>query len=88
MAALARPVFRGKFAKVLQHAAGHLKRRLDSASRTELADLIRDYRLGNVSLVVPVTLLRDHARQLEVAYLNGQTFLDPHPKELLLRNHD
>ncbi|MBW1843880.1 MAG: DUF523 and DUF1722 domain-containing protein [Deltaproteobacteria bacterium] len=88
MAALARPVFRGKIAKVLQHAAGHLKRRLESASRAELADLIRDYRVGNVPLGAPVTLLRDHARHLEVAYLNGQTFLDPHPKELLLRNQD
>jgi len=88
MAALARPVFRGKMAKVLQHAAGHLKRRLDSASSTALADLIRDYRIGNVPLAVPVNLLRDHARQLEVAYLNGQSFLDPHPKELLLRNQD
>jgi uncharacterized protein YbgA (DUF1722 family) len=87
MAALARPAFRGKIANVLQHAAGHLKKRLDSVSKTELADRIRDYRLSNVPLVVPVTLLRDHARQLEVAYLNGQTFLDPHPKELLLRNH-
>jgi uncharacterized protein YbgA (DUF1722 family)/uncharacterized protein YbbK (DUF523 family) len=87
MAALARPAFRGKIANVLQHAAGHLKKRLDSVSKTELADLIRDYRLGNVPLVVPVRLLRDHARQLEVVYLNGQTFLDPHPKELLLRNH-
>jgi uncharacterized protein YbgA (DUF1722 family) len=87
MAALARPAFRGKIANVLQQAAGHLKKRLDSASRTELADRIRDYRLGNVPLVVPVTLLRDRAHQLEVAYLNGQTFLDPHPKELLLRNH-
>jgi uncharacterized protein YbgA (DUF1722 family) len=34
-----------------------------------------------------VTLLRHHARHLDVAYLNGQTFLEPHPKELMLRNH-
>ncbi len=56
MAALARPAFRGKIANVLQHAAGHLKKRLDSVSKTELADRIRDYRLSNVPLVVPVTL--------------------------------
>jgi uncharacterized protein YbgA (DUF1722 family)/uncharacterized protein YbbK (DUF523 family) len=87
MAALARPASRGRTADVLQHAAGHLKKSLDSTSRMELADLICDYRLGNVPLVAPVTLLRDHAHRLEVAYLNGQTFVDPHPKELMLRNH-
>jgi uncharacterized protein YbgA (DUF1722 family)/uncharacterized protein YbbK (DUF523 family) len=87
MAALARVATRARNTNVLQHAAGHLKAGLDSASRVELAELIHDYRLGNVPLIVPVTLLRHHARHLDVAYLNGQTFLEPHPKELMLRNH-
>jgi uncharacterized protein YbgA (DUF1722 family)/uncharacterized protein YbbK (DUF523 family) len=87
MAALARVSSRARNTNVLQHAAGHLKKYLDSASRTEMANLIHDYRLGTVPLVVPVTLLRHHARHLDVAYLNGQTFLEPHPKELMLRNH-
>ena len=87
MAGLTRVATRARNTNVLQHAAGHLKKSLDSASRTELAELIHDYRLGNVPLVVPVTLLRHHARHLDVAYLNGQTFLEPHPKELMLRNH-
>jgi uncharacterized protein YbgA (DUF1722 family) len=72
---------------VLQHAAGHLKKKLASASRVELAELIHDYRRGLVPLVVPMMLLRHHARVHDVAYLNGQTFLEPHPKELMLRNH-
>jgi len=87
MAALARVSTRARNTNVLQHAAGYLKQGLDSASRTEMSELIHDYRLGNVPLVVPVTLLRHHARQLDIAYLNGQTFLEPHPKELMLRNH-
>jgi len=76
-----------KNTNVLQHAAGHLKRVLDAESRTELASVIEDYRLGLVPLVVPVTLLRHHVRRHGVDYLAGQTFLDPHPKELMLRNH-
>ena len=36
MAALALPASRGRNANVLQHAAGHLKQKLDSASRSEL----------------------------------------------------
>jgi uncharacterized protein YbgA (DUF1722 family)/uncharacterized protein YbbK (DUF523 family) len=87
MAALARIATRGRNANVLQHCAGHLKRALSPESRAELAAVIDDYRRGLVPLVVPVTLLRHHTRQHEIAYLAGQTYLDPHPKELMLRNH-
>jgi uncharacterized protein YbgA (DUF1722 family)/uncharacterized protein YbbK (DUF523 family) len=87
MEAFAKLASRGRNANVLQHAAGYLKKRLDPASRAELADLVHDYRRGLVPLVVPITLLRHHARRLEIDYLNGQTYLEPHPKELMLRNH-
>jgi uncharacterized protein YbgA (DUF1722 family) len=87
MTALARIATPGRNANVLQHAAGHLKKRLDADGRAELARLIDDYRLGLVPLVVPVTLLRHHTRVQDVAYLAGQTYLEPHPKELMLRNH-
>jgi len=87
MAALARLATPGRNANVLQHAAGHLKERLDPAARRELADLIHDYRRGLVPLVVPVTLMRHHVRSQGAAYLEGQTFLEPHPRELMLRNH-
>jgi uncharacterized protein YbgA (DUF1722 family)/uncharacterized protein YbbK (DUF523 family) len=85
--ALAKIASPGRNANVLQHAAGHLKKRLDPASRAELADLIHDYRRRLVPLVVPITLIRHHARRHEIEYLNGQTYLEPHPKELMLRNH-
>jgi uncharacterized protein YbgA (DUF1722 family) len=71
---------------VLMHMAGHLKKGLDSASRQELSACIDEYRRGLVPLVVPLTLLRHHVRQHEVAYLLGQTYLEPHPRELMLRN--
>jgi uncharacterized protein YbgA (DUF1722 family)/uncharacterized protein YbbK (DUF523 family) len=87
MAALVHLASRGRNANVLQHAAGHLKKTLDSASRTELAELIHDYRNGLVPLIVPVTLIRHHVRHQEIGYLEGQIFLDPHPRELMLRNH-
>jgi len=37
--------------------------------------------------VVPLTLVRHYVRQFGVAYLQAQTDLEPHPKELMLRNH-
>jgi uncharacterized protein YbgA (DUF1722 family) len=66
--------------------AGHLKGRLDSASRQELAAAIEEYRLGFVPLVVPLTLISHHVRVHEVEYLAGQVYLQPHPRELMLRN--
>jgi uncharacterized protein YbgA (DUF1722 family)/uncharacterized protein YbbK (DUF523 family) len=72
---------------VLQHMAGYFKKQLDDASRAELAATIEDYRAGLVPLVVPITLVRHHVRQHGVAYLAGQIYLAPHPKELMLRNH-
>jgi uncharacterized protein YbgA (DUF1722 family) len=52
----------------------------------ELAATIDEYRRGLVPLVVPITLLRHHARQHETSYLLGQSYLEPHPRELMLRN--
>jgi uncharacterized protein YbgA (DUF1722 family) len=49
--------------------------------------LIHDYRKGLVPLVVPITLIGHHARRHDIDYLNGQVFLEPHPRELMLRNH-
>jgi uncharacterized protein YbgA (DUF1722 family)/uncharacterized protein YbbK (DUF523 family) len=72
---------------VLQHALGHFRRRLDAPDRRELAALIDDYGRGLVPLIVPITLLRHHVARLGVEYLAGQVYLEPHPKELMLRNH-
>jgi uncharacterized protein YbgA (DUF1722 family)/uncharacterized protein YbbK (DUF523 family) len=81
------PATRKRHTNVLMHMAGHLTARVDRDSRRELADTINDYHLGLVPLVVPLTLLRHHVRAAGVEYLKGQTYLDPHPRELMLRNH-
>ena len=75
-----------RHANVLYHAAGYLKRVLDTDGRRELTGVIEDYRNGLVPLVVPITLLRHHAHRQRIDYLLGQLYLEPHPKELMLRN--
>lgn len=87
MAVLAKAATRGRHANVLQHMLGHLRPRLDDTGKAELLALVEDYRRGLVPLIVPVTLLRHHVNRLGVPYLAGQTYLEPHPKELMLRNH-
>jgi uncharacterized protein YbgA (DUF1722 family)/uncharacterized protein YbbK (DUF523 family) len=87
MSALRIHATRGRHANVLQHMAGYFKERLDHASRLELQDVIADYRSGLVPLIVPITLIRHYVWNFDVAYLKGQVYLAPHPKELMLRNH-
>jgi len=72
---------------VLQHIVGYFSKQLDSDSRQELEALLQDYRAGLVPLVVPLTLIRHYVRKHDATYLCGQTYLEPHPKELMLRNH-
>ena len=76
-----------KHVNVLQHMLGYFRGVLDDDSRVELAQSIADYQQGLLPLVVPVTLFRHHVRRCGVSYLAGQTYLEPHPKELMLRNH-
>jgi uncharacterized protein YbgA (DUF1722 family)/uncharacterized protein YbbK (DUF523 family) len=87
MRALRVPATRGKNANALTHMAGYFKDRLDAGDKAELHQAIADYRRGLVPLVVPVTLLRHHVRRIGEPYLAGQVYLEPHPKELMLRNH-
>ncbi|MCG6964277.1 MAG: DUF523 and DUF1722 domain-containing protein [Acidobacteria bacterium] len=75
-----------RHANVLYHALGYLKREIDAVDKREAVEVIEDYRNGLVPLVVPVTLLRHHVRRHPVPYLAGQLYLEPHPKELMLRN--
>lgn len=87
MAGLSKIATQAKNTNVLQHILGFFKKDLDTAARQELLDHILDYRHGLVPLVVPLTLITHYVRLLEVEYLRDQVYLNPHPKELALRNH-
>jgi uncharacterized protein YbgA (DUF1722 family)/uncharacterized protein YbbK (DUF523 family) len=87
MAALSIIATTKKHTNVLQHIVGYFKRQLDAGSRAELLTTIDDYRRGLVPLVAPLILIRHHVRRYDVRYLVGQIYLEPHPKELMLRNH-
>ncbi|HEX2054191.1 MAG TPA: DUF523 and DUF1722 domain-containing protein [Actinomycetota bacterium] len=62
-----------------------MKKELEPAVAKELARSLQDYRQGNVPLAVPLTLLRHYVRVKEHPRFNQQTYLEPEPKELLLR---
>jgi uncharacterized protein YbgA (DUF1722 family)/uncharacterized protein YbbK (DUF523 family) len=87
MASLAHKATPKKCADVLMHMIGHFKNMLSSDEKKELLYIIDQYRRRLVPLVVPITLVRHYVRKYGVAYLARQVFLNPHPVELMLRNH-
>lgn len=87
MEALSRRPTVGRHSDVLTHMLGHFRTVLTADEKQELLDLIAQYRARLVPLVVPLTLFRHHLRKHDVPYLRRQVFLDPHPAELMLRNH-
>ncbi|HAR95014.1 MAG TPA: DUF1722 domain-containing protein [Deltaproteobacteria bacterium] len=76
-----------KNSNVLQHIAGYFKRQLSSDEKQELLEVIEQYRLGLVPLIVPIVLAKHYVRKYGDPYLKRQWYLDPHPLELMLRNH-
>ena len=76
-----------KHVNVLHHMLGYFKRHLSPEEKQELLSLIEDYRRGLAPLVVPVTLIKHYVAKYDAQYLAGQVYLNPHPKELMLRNH-
>ena len=76
-----------KHTNVLEHMLGFLRDTGDDDARDQARTAIEDYRNGLVPLIVPVTLFSYFAKRYEIDYLTRQSYLSPHPKELMLRNH-
>ncbi len=87
MQAMRTPATVKKHTNILQHMYGFLRARLEEPDKRELMDVIEQFHQGLVPLIVPVTLLRHHARRCQADYLLAQYYLQPHPLELKLRNH-
>jgi len=86
MTLLTRRATRARHVNVLRRLAGYLKRDLDADDKAEIGEAIAAYRRGEVPLVVPLTLFRHHFRRHPDAHVARQHYLDPHPRELMLRN--
>ncbi len=76
-----------KNVNVLQHILGFMKNDLPADDKKYILGIIEDYRQGLVPLVVPITLIKNFIRKYDITYIADQTYLNPHPKQLMLRNH-
>jgi uncharacterized protein YbgA (DUF1722 family)/uncharacterized protein YbbK (DUF523 family) len=76
-----------KHVNVLQHILGYFKERLGVHEKTELLGVIGDYHHGLTPLIVPLTLIKHYVQIFDVSYILDQVYLNPHPIEVMLRNH-
>jgi len=72
---------------VLMHILGFFKKNLSADEKQEMLSLFDQYRQGYVPLVVPLTLINHYVRKYDQPWLRDQTYLNPHPFELKLRNY-
>ncbi|MBS0151616.1 MAG: DUF523 and DUF1722 domain-containing protein [Nitrospira sp.] len=76
-----------KHVNVLQHIVGHFKKLMNPSEKAELVGVISDYQQGLTPLIVPLTLIKHYVHVFDISYIRDQVYLNPHPKELMLRNH-
>lgn len=86
MEAVAVKATRARHAKVMRSLVVCLRDHLTALENARVVGLIEQYRSGLIPLVVPLTLLAYFSELHEVPSLAGQTYLHPHPSELMLRN--
>jgi uncharacterized protein YbgA (DUF1722 family)/uncharacterized protein YbbK (DUF523 family) len=71
----------------LLHMLGFLKKHLTKEEKQDILSTLENYRKKLVPLIVPITLIKQHVEKRNITYLLDQVYLNPHPKELMLRNH-
>jgi len=76
-----------KNTNVLLHVMGYFKNNLTKDEKVELRGIVDNYHSKLIPLIVPITLINHYLRKYPDSYLQKQYFLNPHPMELMLRNH-
>jgi len=76
-----------KHTNVMMHMLGYFKKNLTGDEKQEMLEIIEAYRGELVPLIVPLTLFSHYVRKYDQTYLKQQTYLNPHPTALKLRNH-
>ena len=76
-----------KHCNVLLHILGYFNQELSPDEKQSVREMIEAYRLAEVPLIVPITLLNHYARKFDQPYLRDQYYLHLHPLDLHLCSH-
>lgn len=81
-----KPPSRKGHVNVLFHMLGYLKATVPSDIRQDLNQAVEQYRYAHVPLAVPLALLTHYLEHYGSDYIKQQSYLNPHPSALGLRN--
>jgi uncharacterized protein YbgA (DUF1722 family)/uncharacterized protein YbbK (DUF523 family) len=76
-----------KNVNVLNHMVGFLRKHITVEEKKDILQIIADYHRQIIPLIVPITVISHYIRKHKIPYIKDQVYLNPHPKELMLRNH-
>jgi uncharacterized protein YbgA (DUF1722 family) len=76
-----------KNVNVLYHMTGYFKKKLSLDEKKEIVEIIEQYHKKYLPLIVPITIIKHYTMKYNEEYLKNQVYLNPHPVELMLRNH-
>ena len=72
---------------VLVLMVGCFRKLMSPEESLEMGSAIEDFRQGQTALITPITLIRHYVKKYKLTTLEDQVYLNPHPSELLLRDH-
>lgn len=83
MTILQQPASRENHVNVMMHIQGYFNRQQTAGQRSELCNVIHDYRLGNQPLSEPLTLLKRYLSEYPNDYLLTQKYLMLYPNNFI-----
>ena len=86
MLSIKRRATRKSHTNTMMHILGYVKKSVDSKERNQFLKLVEEYRQKMVPLIAPMTMLRHFVDNHGSDYVQSQTYLNPYPDQLGLRN--
>lgn len=86
MKTLRRRPARRHHVQVLTRIMGYLNDQLHPIAKADIAAMILEYEKGYIPLITPIRTIRHYLTQIDQAYIQKQSYLNPYPEALGLMN--
>ncbi|KEI35272.1 YbgA family protein [Allofrancisella frigidaquae] len=83
MQAMDKPVGRGAHYMALQNVLREINKKISKSQRQYLQEILNKYKDSKVAWDVPVSIIKMYLLELELPYLNKQSYLNPYPDDLM-----
>ena len=84
MQAIDKPANRGSHYMALQNVLREINKSVSKSQRQYLQEILNKYKDSKVGWEVPVGIIKMYLLELELPYLDKQSYLNPYPEELLI----